>query len=213
MERLERKYRHTAAFTRARRKLHTTPFYRFLRFAGRRAQVLVVKGDHDDDFQGDYSVKRINAIRGCHEISGKTHRVDGFTFLGLGFTETHYRRRLRELRSHIIGNVDVLVAHAEQARMPLLADLGPKVIIRGHFGSGFWTVSGVPAVFTADVTYSIVEIRRDGRPKLNQFTAEFSKDGQINAVRRVESGSCRPWFSQKSEFQLYLWLRKFHGPS
>lgn len=213
LERLERKYHRTAAFARARRKLHTNPFYRFLRFAGRRAHVLVVKGDHDDDFHGDYSPQRINAIRGCHEISGKTHRAAGFTFLGLGFLETHYRRRLQELRSRIVGDVDVIATHAEQARMPLLAELCPKVIIRGHFGSGRWKVSGVPAVFTADVTYSIVELRRNGRPKLEQFTAEFSKDRDGITAQRVKSGSCRPWFSRKSEFQLYPWLRKFHGPS
>lgn len=209
VDRLERKYIRTAAFTRARRKLHIEPFYRFLGFAGKRAPVLVVKGDHDEDFRGDYSAKRINRIRGCHEISGKAHTVNGFTFLGLGFTETHYRRKLRKLHGCIGEGVDILIAHAEQPRLPLLARFGPKVIIRGHFGSGCWLVSGIPAVFTAGVMYSVVDVSRNGRPSLKQFTARFARSGQITSVRRIKSGSCRPWFSRKSEFQLYPWLRKF----
>jgi Icc-related predicted phosphoesterase len=183
VDRLEQKYIDTREFKIARRNLHTEPFYRFLRFAGQHARVLVVKGDHDEDFRDDYSVKKINGIRNCREISGKAHTINGFTFCGLGFTETHYRMRLREVHARVGDKVDVLIAHAEQRRVPLLAGFGPRVIIRGHFGSGCWLVSGIPAVFTADVMYSVVDLTRNGRPSLKQFTARFARSGKILCAR------------------------------
>ncbi len=209
---LEQQYRSTPAFTKARRKLHIEPFYRLLKFAGERSTVLVVKGDHDSDFPRDYSVKRINGIRGCREISGKVHEVAGCTFLGLGFAETHYRQKLRELHSRC-ERVDVIVAHAEQRRVPLLAQFAPRVIIRGHFGSGCWLVSGIPAVFTSGIMYTVIDLPRSGRPRMVQYSACFTRSGQISKVREIKSGSCGPWGTQKSEFQLYPWLRKYSQPS
>jgi predicted phosphodiesterase len=199
---LEQKYRKTPAFTRARRNLHIEPFYRLLKFAGKRSTVLVVKGNHDSDFPRDYSVKRINGIRGCREISGKVHEVAGCTFLGLGFAETHYLNKLRELHSRC-ERVDVIITHAEQRRVPLLAQFAPRVIIRGHFGSGCWLVSGIPAVFTSGVMYAVIDLPKSGKPTLKQYSARFTRLGQISKVRQIKSDS------QKSELQLYPWLRKF----
>jgi len=71
---------------------HVESFYKFLRRSGVFSKVLVVKGNHDEDFEGDYSPEKINGIPGCFEISGKTIEVGGRLFLGLGFREA---RRLR----------------------------------------------------------------------------------------------------------------------
>jgi predicted phosphodiesterase len=202
VDKLERKYSKTPAFTRARNMLHTEPFYRLLKFAGKRSTVLVVKGNHDSDFPRDYSVKRINGIRGCREISGKVHEAAGCTFLGLGFAETHYLKKLRELHSRC-ERVDVIITHAEQRRVPLLAQFTPRVIIRGHFGSGCWLVSGIPAVFTSGIMYTVIDLPRSGRPRMVQYSARFTRSGQISKVREIKSGS------QKSELQLYPWLGKF----
>jgi predicted phosphodiesterase len=215
VDKLEQKYRNTPAFTKARRKLHVEPFYRFLKFAGKRSTVLVVKGDHDSDFPRDYSVKRIDGIRGCREISSKVHEVVGFNFLGLGFAETHYRMKLRELDSQRSQRerVDVVISHAEQRRVPLLARFAPRVIVRGHFGSGCWLVSGIPAIFTADIMYAVIYLPKRGQPTIKQYSARFARSGQISKVRQIKSGSCRPWGSPKSELQLYPWLRKYSQPS
>jgi len=59
---LEAHYRKTKAFAAVQREIHVEKFYAFLEYAGRRAVVLVVKGDHDDDFPGAYDVCRINRI-------------------------------------------------------------------------------------------------------------------------------------------------------
>ena len=47
---------------RARKEMHVGGFYRFLEFAGERNRVLAVKGNHDDDFEGDYVPEKINRI-------------------------------------------------------------------------------------------------------------------------------------------------------
>jgi hypothetical protein len=51
---LKDRYRDTPAYHAASRRLHVRPFYEFLAEAGRVSEVLVVKGNHDDDFPGDY---------------------------------------------------------------------------------------------------------------------------------------------------------------
>jgi len=85
-------YREIREFTNARRKLHTNRFYSFLKFAGQRCSVLVVKGDHDDDYAGDHQPGRISRISGCQEICGKAVIVDGLSFLELGFDQVRRPR-------------------------------------------------------------------------------------------------------------------------
>jgi hypothetical protein len=132
-------------------------FYRFLQRAGSVAQVLVVKGDHDDDFPGDYQPERINAIPGCTEISGKIHTIGGWTFLGLGFVQAGLRRPLRAMITEFRGKAGIVIAHAPQKNVQLLAELKPKLIIRGHFGAGRFLIDGVPVVFTTR-THAIIEL-------------------------------------------------------
>ena len=60
-----------------------------LKYVSKKALVLVIKGNHDDDFEGTYSIRRINKIPKCNEISGKSVTLCGLTFLGLGFNEIH----------------------------------------------------------------------------------------------------------------------------
>jgi hypothetical protein len=120
---LQDHYRDTSAFLAARRRLHVDRFYRFLKRVGSVAQVLVVKGDHDDDFPGDYQLERINAIAGCTEISGKTCAIGGWTFLGLGFDQAALRRPLRAMIAQFRGKAEIVVAHAPQKNVELLAAL------------------------------------------------------------------------------------------
>lgn len=80
MRQLERYFRKTNAFAAVHRRIHVEKFYAFLEYAGKRSTVLVIKGDHDDDFVGAYDVDRINKIPGCQEISGKTQRAQGELF-------------------------------------------------------------------------------------------------------------------------------------
>jgi len=96
-----------------------------------------VKGNHDEDFEGDYSPERINEILGCFEISGRTIEVDGMLFLGLGFREARrlrsgYSRPSKYLQSLIEkfrGKVDVVLMHDKNIRYASL--LKPKLIIKG----------------------------------------------------------------------------------
>jgi hypothetical protein len=119
--------------------------------------VLVVKGDHDDDFPGDYQPERINDIPGCTEISGKTRTIGGWTFLGLGFDQAGLRRPLRAMIAEFRGKAGIVVAHAPQKNVQLLAELQLRLIIRGHFGAGRFVIDDVPVVFTTR-THAIIEL-------------------------------------------------------
>jgi hypothetical protein len=206
LEELESRFRDSKEFDQARQLLHVNKFYRFLEFAGRRALVLVVKGDHDMEFDGDYLVDRINSIPGCHEISGGLRNFSGVGFLGLGFNETHYRRQLRRHIAGYGGKADIVLTHAEQSSMPLVGEIRPKLIIRGHFGSGKYLVSGVPAVFTADVHHAIIDFDFGALPKIRQYTRTYGAKPLFKESRR---GSCKPWFTAESEFERYSWLRPY----
>jgi len=59
---LQHHYQKTEAFASVHRKIHTDRFYRFLKYAGRRACVLLIKGDHDNDFPGDYDPRHISTV-------------------------------------------------------------------------------------------------------------------------------------------------------
>jgi hypothetical protein len=170
---LKKRFRDSPEFTKARHKLHTSKFYSFLRFAGERAVVLVVKGDHDDDFPGDYQSSRINRIGGCQEISGKTARIEDLTFLGLGYDQAGFRIPLREFIRQYQGAVDIIITHPPQKNVPIVAELRPRLLIRGHSGGGSYLVNGVPTVFTA-CGHALIDISSSGLPTVLS-TARFSE--------------------------------------
>jgi hypothetical protein len=148
LRQLENHYHKSAKFRAVHARIHTTKFYRFLQYAGKRTSVLVVKGDHDDDFPGDYDPLRINHIPGCHEISGQTFEVKGTLVLGVSYQQTAYRRVSDSLLAKFPQRGGVVICHARQGNVRLVADLRPKLIIRGHHGSGRFLLDGIPAVFT-----------------------------------------------------------------
>lgn len=151
------------AYQAARKKIHVDRFYRFLKYAGRRACVLAIKGDHDDDFPGDYDPQRIDGIPGCHEISGKTFEAKGVFFLGVSYQETAYREIARALLARFPERGGIVISHARQRNVRLLAELRPRLIIRGHYGSGKFLLDGIPAVFT-DGGPAIINVSNAGLP-------------------------------------------------
>ena len=163
IDELEQRYTRTEAFLVARKRLHVDKFYAFLRHAGRFSTVLVVKGDHDDDFAGDYDCARINAIPGCREISGETVTVGRAVFLGLGFPQCGFRRPLRQFIQNLKDRVDVVIAHPPHRNVCLVSELNPRLLIRGHFGGGRYLINGVPTVFTSSA-YAVIDLRRTQPP-------------------------------------------------
>ena len=136
---------------------HVDLFYQFLEVAGKSTSgVFVVKGNHDKYYEEDYDVSRINNITGCQEISGKLAEVDGYKLLGLGYDETHYLRKLRPLLSDYRGTPDIILTHAEDKRLSLISGFKPKIVFRGHWGIGRYTVNNTefisPSVFPSYLT-------------------------------------------------------------
>lgn len=194
---LENRFRDSPEFHALRKKLHVEPFYCFLRLAGKKAVVLVIKGDHDDDFHGDYDTRRINRIRGCEEISGKIATVKGVKFIGLGYDDCHSLRTLRSLVDRYSGGVNVVLAHAKQARVPFLANFKSRVIIRGHFGHGRFFVNGIPAVFTAGLSHCLIKFGR---------TVEMKP---FRGTKLCRTANCTPWGSRKKDIEIYPWLEPY----
>ena len=206
LEALKDQYLDSGEFHAARRALQVAPFFDFLRFAGKTARVFVVKGDHDDDFPDDYDRAQIDCIHGCMEISGKLVEAHGLRFLGLGFNETHYKRSLREYVNRFVDKVDVVVAHSEQSRVPILSELRPRLIVRGHFGFGRFLVSGIPSVLTGGIYYSLVDFGSSIR--IVQYRQPL---GTKSRPSKFEGANCRPWRTDRSEFELYPRLKPYHA--
>jgi Icc-related predicted phosphoesterase len=207
LDSLVRKYRTGKILTRLRRTAHVDRFYDFLRYAGRRSKVIVVMGDHDADFKGDYDPEEIDRIDGCKEISGKVAQIKGFRFIGLGYDQTHYLRTLRPMIDQCKREVDVVLTHCEQDKVHLLSLLEPRLIVRGHFGSGRYLVNGVPSAFTMGARYTVVELG-EGILRIMQYVV-----GRNGETKELENGSCRPWFTPKgSEFERYKWLKPYPRP-
>lgn len=212
---LRSKYRDTEKFHEIRKRIHVDRFYQFLEYAGKISEVLVVKGDHDEDFEGDYVVDRIHKISGCREISGITTEVKGLRFLGLGFGESHYLKNLRPIIEEFESKVDVVITHCEQKRVPIISSLRPRIMIRGHFGSGKYLVNDIPSVFTQGVKYTTVELENERIPRILQYrvvpdiVAMLKGSSPSHKLEILEKGSCRPLFSKVSEFERYRWLKPY----
>ncbi len=200
---LIKKYEHTNAFLENRKRMHVDKFYDFLKYAGKKSKVLVVKGDHDSDFEGDYIVRKINEIANCEEISGKITNIAGTTFLGLGFKESHYLRTINSFIDLFQSKVDVVITHCEQKNLPRVSLIKPKLIIRGHFGEGQFLVNDIPAVFTNLMNGTIIELQKEKLPKIIQYVKSRGKKIIL------EKSLCKPWGSQSSEFKLYSWLKPY----
>lgn len=139
---------------------HVRKFYEAIQYAGQRSKVVVVKGNHDDCFPGDYAADRINTTLGCIEISGKLREVEGLRILGLSFEQTHRLRMLRSLLATFGGRADIVVAHCEQSRLRSVAQFRPQVVVRGHFGAGTFMVEGVPTVQPNEADCVHIEFER-----------------------------------------------------
>lgn len=177
------KYGNTQEFLENRKRMHVDKFYKFLKHAGETATILVVEGDHDQDFDGDYNAERIERIPNCLEMSGKVEKIHGCRFLGLGYRDTHYLRLLKPAIDEFKGKVDVVMIHCEQRRISLLSEFKPKLIVRGHFGYGKYLIYGIPSVFTSPpCACSLVEINKNSLPKITQYSMNF---GSLKPLKKL----------------------------
>ena len=139
------------------RRIHAEKFYRFLKYAGEKAAVLVVKGDHDEE--GYYSSEKIDEIAGCKEISGKFLEVKGLGFLGFGFRHAHSPKVIRNMINQFNRKVDVVVMHGENIRYISL--LKPHAIIKGGGGGiGICLVNDIISVYIGPNVYAVIDFRR-----------------------------------------------------
>jgi len=137
------------------KRIHAERFYSFLKHAGKKAPVLVVKGNHDEE--GDYSRERIDGIARCREISGKFVEVEGLRFLGFGFNDAHSVKVIRSMVSEFSGKVDVVVMHGENIR--LISSLKPGIIVKGGGVFGKFLVNDVASVYIGPDVYAVIDLR------------------------------------------------------
>lgn len=182
---LNERARKAPGYLAAKQRTHIDPFYDFLRYAGRVSTVLVIKGNHDDAFPGDYDPSRIDGIPGCHEISGKAYAFGEWVFLGLGFRQAGYRRVLRPLIAGFAGRVGIVIAHVPEKNLHLVTQLRPKLLIRGHFMEGRAVVDGIPAAFTSGWN-ALIEMGKTAPPHIRGCGGEPAQGMMHSLGFRVE---------------------------
>ncbi len=164
------------------KKLHVNGFYHFLAYASRKSKVILVRGNHDDDFEGDYLPQKINKVPGCVEISGKIIELDGYSFLGLGYNDSRNRRKLEQMIKELTGKLDVVLMHGENIHLVSL--LKPKVIIKGGWGLGYTLINDVPSVFTGPQGCAIVEFKNEAISKISGYIFN-STNNRITITHRA----------------------------
>lgn len=179
--------------------IHVELFYSFLKFVGNRYKALIVKGNHDEEIRGVYSLDKIDSIPGCMEISGKLVNVEGVSFLGLGFDETSKIGRLKQIIKRYEGRVDVILMHGGNLRPISL--IKPKVIIKGGYVPSIFSIYGVPALFTGPDACGVVEFK-DGY--LSEITLYRSMRIENRIIlKRVENPGIPPPFKDKEWVKPY----------
>jgi predicted phosphodiesterase len=192
---LRKKYMNTQEYLHLKNVKHVNRFYSFLHYTGAKCRVLVVKGDHDDDFKGDYDVEKINSIPGCAEISARLIELNGVRFLGISAEDAYSLRRLLKLYGCFRGQVDIAVMHGKNVKA--VSMIMPRLIIKGGLSTGKCRVNGIPTVFTGPNTFSIVEFDCHEVQKVLQFKLSINmgrlQPRPINM--RTLYLRCYPWVS------------------
>jgi len=167
---IHEKYFKSKEFVKARRA-HVKELYDALELASKKSkQVLVIKGNHDDEFSGAYNLRKIEHIKNCSEISGKLFSFKGIRFLGLSYKNCHYLTELRSLLG--TSKPHIIISHPEKNRWKDIAEYGPDLVIHGHHSFGFHKVGGVNFLGTGCFpSYSIVKI--DEKSKLIKEIKHF----------------------------------------
>jgi Icc-related predicted phosphoesterase len=157
-------------------QMHVELFYEFLETAGRKTnQVYTVMGNHDKQFE-EYNASRINSIPGCNEISGTLVDVNNYKLLGLGYDETHYLRKLKPLLNEYSGSPDLILTHAEDKRLSLISDFKPKIVLRGHWGSGRYFVNDTMFISSAIFPrYATLKIENDEVKSIHFYKLDSNK--------------------------------------
>ena len=181
-------------------------FYDFLRHAGKKSNVLVIKGNHDDskwsDSTSHYSVNKINGIKGCNEISGKSIKINGLKFLGIDYESSRINANLLPLLDKHGDGVDVIVSHGDVSKIHHLAKLKPMIVINGHTRGGVYSVYDVPVVLTNEVGLVLIEIKQNSVKTILEYQtiSKYNKIG-ILQVRHISiNGDVSErfiWFDRK----------------
>ena len=137
--------------------IHIELFYSFLKVVGSRYKVLIVKGNHDEEVGKAYSPDKIDSIPRCMEISGKLVDVEGFSFLGLGFSEASKIGRLKQIIKRYEDKVDIILMHG--GNLHTISLIKPKVIIKGGYAPSIFSINGVPALFNGPDHCGVVEFK------------------------------------------------------
>ena len=190
------RYKNDKNFLRIK-EVHVNNFYQFLRYAGRKSEVLVIKGDHDEDFEGDYVPEKINKIIGCKEISGKTADINGIRFLGLGFKEAHRFKEPKSTTEWSKRNIDIVVMHGENIRFVSL--LKPKIIVKGGLFTGTYLVNDIPSVFTGSLGFTVIELKNKAVSKISEYAFDL-KSQQITSKK----------FPPIPALKKYGWIKPYH---
>ena len=135
----------------------TEGFYNFLKDAGQKSRVLIIKGNHDEE--ESYDPERINNIAGCEEISGRAIEINGIRFLGISEKESYYLRLLNPIIDKFKGKIDVIILHGYNIR--LISSIQPKLIIHGGSASGKYLVKNVKTVYTSATHHAIITIENN----------------------------------------------------
>jgi len=164
-------------------------FYDFLRHAGIKSKVLVIKGNHDDskwsDNSSHYSINKINSIKGCNEISGKSIKINGLKFLGIDYESSRINANLLPLLEKHGNDVDVIVSHGEVSKIHHLVKLKPLIVINGHTRGGVYSVFDIPVVLTNKIGLALIEIKQNSVKTILEYQtiSKYNKTGMLKVSR------------------------------
>ncbi len=145
-------------------------FYDFLQHIAKKSKVLVIKGNHDDsEGAQNYSIKKINGINGCAEISGKSIRINGLKFLGIDYKRGIRNASLLPLLEKEGSEIDVIISHGEISKVRRFVKLKPLIVINGHTMGGVYSVDGIPVVMSNNIGLSLIEIKQNKVKKINEY--------------------------------------------
>jgi len=187
-------------------------FYDFLHYTGKKSKVLVIKGNHDDPKWGGsksrYSIKKINSIKGCTEISGKSVNVDGLKFLGIDYESCRINANLLPLLEKHGNHVDIIISHGEISKIRRFANLKPLIVINGHTMGGVYSVDEVPIIMSNNIGLALIEIKQNKVETIEEYQIIYKLESERNgkSLRYFHVGviSDKPKANKKN----YEWLNK-----
>ena len=132
---------------------------------------LFISGNHDDPRYYNQVVSFTNQLKYSHDINNKVVTVNGLKILGIPYSTSKFKKKLKSLIDANQNQHHIVLAHAQLKRRIRLFDIPTKYIFTGHYDRKLCAHRAT--VFTAldndssEISYALLQFNQNDSDKIH----------------------------------------------